>query len=56
MKLSGQFHAVADLFLGKNPGTLRVGSFMGLWASLDILVKRKIPWFGRHSNGWSSVP
>jgi len=42
MELSGQLHALADFFPGKNPGTFRVGGLVVFRASLEVLAKRKI--------------
>ena len=41
MKMSGQHHAPAILFQGKNPGTHRTGGSTGPRAGLDILEKRQ---------------
>jgi hypothetical protein len=42
MEMSGQLHALADLFPGKDPGILREGGLVVFRASLEILFKRKI--------------
>jgi hypothetical protein len=42
MKVSGQFHAAADLFLEIVGGSRLVGGWLDLRVGLDILTKRKI--------------
>jgi hypothetical protein len=40
--VSGQYHAMAAILLGKNPGTHQVGDGVDTKAGLDTLEKRKI--------------
>jgi len=41
--MSGQRHAPAALFPGKNPGTHSTGGCVGLRASLDVSEKSILP-------------
>jgi len=42
MQVSCQLQALATLSPGNNPGTHRVGGYLGSTAGLEILVEKKI--------------
>ena len=44
MEVISYLHTLADLLLGKNPGTNWIWGSVDLGASLDIMEKLKIPW------------
>jgi hypothetical protein len=51
MEVSGQFHVPAALLPRKEPpDTHRIGGWVGLRASLEAVVKRKIPSLCQNSN------
>jgi len=45
MQVSCQLQALVTLFPGNNPGTHRMGGYLGSRAGLEILVEKKLSLF-----------